>query len=161
MLMNEQRVGDLIKQAEEPKWISSGSLVIEAVGRMCAQLAKGQTPLLLVVQQNNKHQEVLGALTLDSLLTKLEPPSLADEKELPIFWQGQLTEQARELFSKEVDTVMVELKHALNHNSTLMEALHLMNSRGTSILVVVKEDQMVGVLTRSHLTRQILSLAGC
>ena len=159
--MTEQRVGDLIKELKEPSWILSGSLVIEAIGRMCGQLDKGETPLLLVVRQNKDHREVLGALTLDRLLTKLEPPTLTDERELPIFWQGQLTEQARELFNQEVDLVMEELKHALTYNSTLMEALHLMNSRNTGILVVVDEEQMLGLLTRQHLTRQILSLAGC
>ena len=159
--MDEPRVGEFVKELEEAQWISSGSLVIEALGRMCGQIAKGQVPLLLVVRQNNQHREVLGALTLDSLMTKLEPTTLSDEKELPIFWQGQLTEQARELFSKEVDSVMEELQHALNHNSTLMEALHLMNARNTGILVVVNEEQMVGLLTRQHLLRQILGLAGC
>jgi CBS domain-containing protein len=159
--MKEQRVGDLIKEVEEPKWILSGSLVIEALGRMCRQMDKGEAPLLLVVRQKNFHREAMGAITLDGLLSKLEPPAYSKELELPIFWQGQLSEEARALFSKEVDSVMEELKHALNQNSTLMEALHLMNSRGTSILVVVDEDQMVGLLTRQHLTRQILNLAGC
>lgn len=115
---------------------------------------------MLVVRQKADHREILGMVTLDEILAKLEPTAWSTESDVPIFWQGQLTEQARELFRKEVDTVMIEPEYALNHNSTLMEALHLMNSRDARVLVVIDGDRVVGMLTRQHLQKEIISLAG-
>jgi CBS domain-containing protein len=53
----------------------------------------------------------------------------------------------------------VEPEYALNRNSTLMEALHLMNSRGARILVVVDGDLVVGLITRRRLHGEIINLA--
>lgn len=158
--MQEKRVGDLIKGVKEPVWINSGSLIVEAVSLLGRQLAQGGADFLLVVRQKKDHREILGMITLNEIIAKLEPPALSDESGLPIFWQGQLTEQARELFGKEVDTVMVEPEYALNRNSTLMEALYLMNSRDTRILVVVSGNQVLGLLTREHLLKEIIRLTG-
>ena len=157
--MNEPRVGDIASGLREPDWIPGGSLIIEAVERLGRQLDQGRTGLLLVIGQQEDQREILGAVTMDCILAKLEPPALAGEEDLPIFWQGQLTEQARELFSQEVDSVMVEPGLALNSSSTLMEALHLMNARKAEMLVVVNEGRVVGVLTRRRLYRAIIRAA--
>ncbi len=158
--MPERRVGELVKEAKDPDWINSGSLIVEAVNLLGRQLAQGGPGFLLVVRQKADHREILGMVTLDEILAKLEPTAWSTESDVPIFWQGQLTEQARELFRKEVDTVMIEPEYALNHNSTLMEALHLMNSRNARMLVVIDGDRVVGMLTRQHLENEIISLAG-
>ena len=158
--MNEPRVGDIAPRLREPDWIASGSLVIEAIDRLGRQLDQGRTGLLLVVHSQKDRREILGAVTLKAILAKLEPPALAGEEELPIFWQGQLTEQARELFNQEVvDSVMVEPGPVLNSSSTLMEALHLMNSRQAKMLVVVNGGQVVGLLTRRRLYKEIVRAA--
>lgn len=155
----EKRVGDLVREAGEPGLINSGSLIVEAVTRLGRRIAQGEPGLLLVTRRKDNQREVLGTVTLDGILSHLEPPNLSEENELPIFWEGQLGEQARRLFSREVDVVMVEPELALNQRSTLMEALHLMNSKDARVLVVVDDDQVVGLLTREHLYRQIVELA--
>ena len=157
--MQEKRVGDLVSEVKDLDWIKSGSLVGEAAGLLGRQSDRGGPGLLLVARQNKNNREILGMVTLDDILSKVEPPALAEESDLPIFWQGQFAEQVRELFKRQVDAVMVEPEYALNRNSTLMEALHLMNSRGARILVVVDGDLVVGLITRRRLHGEIINLA--
>ncbi len=155
----EKRVGDLLMEIEQLDSVASGTTLGEAVGLLGRQAAPGNPGFVLVVNDNPQGREILGTITLGDILSEVEPPTKAPDVEMPIFWQGQFKEQARKLFTREVDALMVPLEHALNKSSTLMEALHIMNTCRCDILVVMDGESVGGVLTREQLCQEIITAA--
>ena len=154
--MPEKRVGELLRDIREIDWVYPGTPLRQAVELLGRQQQNQGPGFVLVVRDHQQNREILGTVTLADILTRLEPPSLSDEGDIPIFWQGQFREAARQLLTGEVTQVMVPPEHALNRNSTLMEALHVMNSRDSKILVVMEGEAVVGLISREHLCREIV-----
>lgn len=153
--MSEKRVSQLFIPVEQVPWIGPHEPVEEAVRRLEGQGPEG---FLLVVSQDDRRQEILGSLGLAEVLRRMEPPEAAGG-DIPIFWQGQFQDQARQVFRRPVEEVMSPLKHALNRGSTLMEALHLMNRKDASLLIVMQGEEVVGVLPRSLLMEELVAAA--
>lgn len=156
--MSEKRVSQLVQKIEEVEWVGPHTPVREAVRRLGRQRRRGCEGVLLVVSQDQGGEEILGTLSLEDILAKLEPsPPQGDD--LPIFWQGQFQDRLRMALQGKVEEYMSPLRHALNQGSTLMEALHLMNLKKTRLLVVMQGESVVGILTREHLVREVVALA--
>ena len=156
--MSEKRVSQLLQKIEEVEWVGPHTPVAEAVRRLGRQRRRGCEGVLLVVSREQGEEEVLGTLSLEDVLARLEPPPPQGD-DLPIFWQGQFQDRLRLALEGRVEDYMSPLRHALNQGGTLMEALHLMNLHQTRLLVVMQGESVVGILTREHLVREVVALA--
>ncbi len=153
--MSEKRVSQLLIPVAQVPWIGPHQPVEEAVRRLAEQGPEG---FLLVVSRDDRRREILGSLGLGEVLRRMEPPETAGG-DIPIFWQGQFQDQARQVFRLPVEEVMSPLEHALNRGSTLMEALHLMNRKDARLLIVMQGEAVVGVLPRGLLMKELVAAA--
>ncbi|MCB2185360.1 MAG: CBS domain-containing protein [Deltaproteobacteria bacterium] len=149
----EKRVSDLILDVNQVAWIEPQTPILEAVRKLRQQLAAGGPGFLLVVNQD----EILGTISLTDVLLHIEPPaSLAED--IPIFWQGQFEDLTKKFLGQPVAEAVQPLSHALNQGGTLMEALHLMNSKGVELVIAMQGGQVAGLLSRDRLLQEILGL---
>ncbi len=154
--MQEKRVRDLLLRLQDLPWIEPQSPIRRAVAQLGRLQRQGKTALLLVVRREQR--EILGTLSPGDILGRIEPPSFSGEG-VPIFWQGQFQDQAGSLLERPVAEAMSPLVHALNQNSTLMEALHLMNSKGAHLLIAMQGEEVAGLILREHLYQALWELA--
>jgi CBS domain-containing protein len=134
--MSEKRIKDLMLDVLALERISPQTKVAEAV-KLLNEKQKGRCPSsLLVVDEAEDEEEILGMLTIDDIIAHMEFSTKATE-ELPIFWQGQFLEECE----------------------ILMEAVHLMTSHKIDWLPVVEGESVVGILLKEDLFKEIVAAA--
>lgn len=132
--------------------------VAEAV-RMLREKWQSLCPaFLLVVDKIHDKEEILGMLSMDDILGHMEP-SMESMEELPIFWQGQFREECEAVLEKQASEVMLQVTHVIHQSGTLMEALHLMNSGKVDWLPVVDKGEVVGILLKEDLFKEVVAVA--
>ena len=156
--MREKRVKDLMLDLGTLEHISPETKVAEAV-RMLREKWQSLCPaFLLVVDEIRNKEEILGVLSMDDILSHMQP-SAEPMEELPIFWQGQFHEECEAILEKQAGEVMLQVTHVIHQSGTLMEALHLTNSGKVDWLPVVEKGEVVGILIKEDLFKEVVAMA--
>ena len=113
---------------------------------------------VLVVDEIEKKEEILGMLSLNDVLRHLESSS-GPVDELPIFWQGQFLDECESVLNMSAGEIMSPVALVIKQNCTLTEAVHLMYSRCVDWLPVVEGEQVVGVLLKEALIGEVVAVA--
>jgi len=113
---------------------------------------------LLVVDEVEDKEEILGILSIDDILAHMESSTKATE-ELPIFWQGQFLEECDVILERPGSEIMSPVTHVIHQSGTLMEAVHLMTSHKIDWLPVVEGESVVGILLKEDLFKEIVEAA--
>jgi CBS domain-containing protein len=95
---------------------------------------------------------------VNDVFRKLEPAAHFME-ELPIFWQGQFHQECQAALERSTGEIMSPVSRAIHQSGTLMEAVHLMNSGGIDWLPVVEGGDVVGILLKDDLFREVVAVA--
>ncbi|MBE9581420.1 MAG: CBS domain-containing protein, partial [Proteobacteria bacterium] len=118
---------------------------------------RGKVPrFLLVVDKVGDKEEILGVVSVDEVLGRMEP-SAGSMEELPIFWQGQFYQECESLFERTSSEIMSPVTRVIHQSGTLMEAVHLMNSGKFDWLPVVEGEDVVGILLKEDLFKEVLA----
>jgi CBS domain containing-hemolysin-like protein len=157
--MSEKRVRDLLQPIDDFPWVPPEATLAEAVSALGRSGETRGPGLVLVVREDGAAREIIGTISLDEVLTGMVPPQKSTD-DLPIFWEGQFQEQARNLLASQAARVMTAPQQALSLTSTLMEALHLMNSTGVNLLFVMRGAAVEGLLLKERLYPEIIRQAG-
>lgn len=157
--MQEKRVGEILAEVREIDCLDPESSLAEAVGILTRQRKENGPGFVLVVRNTGSGREVIGTVTLCDVLARLESALATPESDIPIFWQGQFFDQVGQLLDDKVTKAMVAPEEALSKKSTLMEALHVMNSCGNQVLVVMDDNCVVGFLSREQLCLELINAA--
>lgn len=151
----EKRIRDLMRELGSLEWVSPQTRVSEAVKALNGKQKAGGPLSLLVVGEKKDNREILGMLSANDLLCHIQPFTGSME-ELPIFWQGQFQEECQAIMERPAAEIMSPVTHVIHEGGTLMEAVHLMNSEATDWLPVVEGGEVVGILFKHDLFREIL-----
>jgi CBS domain-containing protein len=68
------------------------------------------------------------------------------QKTGPIFWEGQLAAECEEAIKKSVKEIMTPLKGYIKDEELIMEAIFLLNEYRVSLLPVVRQDEVAGLI---------------
>jgi CBS domain-containing protein len=156
--MSEKRIKDLMLDVLALERISPQTKVAEAV-KVLNERHKSRCPSsLLVVDEVEDKEEILGILSIDDILAHMESSTKATE-ELPIFWQGQFLEECDVILERPGSEIMSPVTHVIHQSGTLMEAVHLMTSHKIDWLPVVEGESVVGILLKEDLFKEIVEAA--
>ena len=156
--MSEKRIKDLMLDVLALERISPQTKVAEAV-KLLNEKQKGRCPSsLLVVDEVEDEEEILGMLSIDDIIAHMEFSTKATE-ELPIFWQGQFLEECEVILKRPGSEIMSPVTHVIHQSGTLMEAVHLMTSHKIDWLPVVEGESVVGILLKEDLFKEIVAAA--
>jgi len=138
--------------------ISPQTKVAEAVMALAEKRSGTDPSFLLVIEESENKEEILGMLSIDNILERIEPPAnpMEDMEDIPIFWQGQFLAECEAILDRLVSEIMSPVIYVTHKNGTLMEALHLMNSKKVDSLAVVQGEDVVGILLKEDLFKEIL-----
>ncbi|MCD4754303.1 MAG: CBS domain-containing protein [Deltaproteobacteria bacterium] len=157
--MSEKRIKDLMLDVLALERISPQTKVIEAVKVLNERHKSSRCPSsLLVVDEVEDKEEILGMLSIDDILAHMESSTKAIE-ELPIFWQGQFLEECEVILERPGSEIMSPVTHVIHQSGTLMEAVHLMTSHKIDWLPVVEGESVVGILLKEDLFKEIVAAA--
>jgi CBS domain-containing protein len=156
--MREKRIKDLMLDVGTLEHISPETKVAEAVRMLREKWQRLCPAFLLVVDEIHNKEEILGLLSMDDILSHMEP-STESMEELPIFWQGQFREECKAILEKQAGEVMLQVTHVIHQNGTLMEALHLTNSGKVDWLPVVERGEVVGIFLKEDLFKEVVAAA--
>lgn len=154
--MPEKRIQDLMLDLSTLERISPQTRLAEAVKRLDEKRHGLCCPFLLVVDEVDNKEEVLGMISVDDVLGHMEPSTKSME-ELPIFWQGQFREECEAILERPTAEIMSPVTRVIHQRGTLMEAVHLMNSVRIDWLPVVEGGEVVGILFREDLFKEVLA----
>jgi CBS domain-containing protein len=154
--MPEKRIQDLMLDLGTLERISPQTRLAEAVKRLDEKRHSLCPPFLLVVDEVENKEEVLGMLSMDDVLGHMEP-STESMEELPIFWQGQFREECEVIIERPAAEIMSPVTRVIDQRGTLMEAVHLMNSVKIDWLPVVEGGEVVGILLKEDLFKEVLA----
>lgn len=157
-ITRRKRIKDLMLDLVSIERISPHTKVAEAVKLLDDSRKSGYPSCLLVVDEVEDEEEILGMLSIDDILTHMEPSTKSME-DLPIFWRGQFWEECETILQKPAVEVMSPVTLVIHESGTLIEAVHLMNSGEVDWLPVVKGEDVVGILFKEHLYGEILAAA--
>ena len=138
--------------------ISPETKLAEAVRMLKGKWHSLCSAFLLVVDEIHNKEEILGVLSMDDILSHMEPPTESME-ELPIFWQGQFREECEAILEKQASEVMLQVTHVIHQSGTLMEALHLTNSGKINWLPVIEKGEVVGILHKEDLFKEVIAVS--
>jgi CBS domain-containing protein len=156
--MPEKRIKDLMLDVLALERISPQTKVAEAVIKLLNEKQKIRRPSsLLVVDEVENREEILGMLSIDDILAHMES-SIKAVEELPIFWQGQFLEECKVILDRRGSEIMSPVMHVVHQNGTLMEAVHLINSYKIDWLPVVEGKNVVGILFKEDLFKEIVAV---
>jgi CBS domain-containing protein len=110
---------------------------------------------LLVVDEIDNKEEIVGMLSMDDVLGRME--SSGQSEELPIFWQGQFQQECETILEKATGEIMSPVTHVIHQSGTLMEAVHLMNLGRTDWLPVLEGGDVVGLLLKDDLFKEVVA----
>jgi len=153
-----KRIKDLMLDVNSLKRVSPQAEVIEAVKLLDELRQSGRSQFLLVADEAENKEEILGRLSIDDILAQMEPSTMTME-ELPIFWQSQFWEECEDILQKPIGSIMSPVKHVIHQSATLIEAVHLMNSGRVDWLPVVERGNVVGILFKEDLFNEVLAAA--
>ncbi len=154
--MPEKRIRDIMLELDSFQRISPRRKALDAV-KMLGKRARGKVPrFLLVVDKVGDKEEILGVVSVDDVLGRMEP-STGSMEELPIFWQGQFYQECESLFERTSSEIMSPVTRVIHQSGTLMEAVHLMNSGKFDWLPVVEGEDVVGILLKEDLFKEVLA----
>jgi CBS domain-containing protein len=156
--MREKRIKDLMLNIERFQRISPQIKVAEAVRALAEKRSGTGPPLLLIVEESGNKEEIVGILSIDNILSCIKPPPNPME-DIPIFWQGQFRAECEAILERLVSEIMSPVICVTHESGTLMEALHLMNSKKADSLAVVQGEDVVGVLSKEDLFEEVLQVA--
>jgi CBS domain-containing protein len=153
--MPEKRIKDLMLDPASFDRIFFHTKVSEAV-RMIDEKKRSRSPsFLLVVDEAENKEEILGMLSMNDVLYHMGSSAQSME-ELPIFWRGQFQEECEALLKSTTGEIMSPVTLVIDQNGTLMEAVHLVNSEMIDWLPVVEGEDVVGILLKEDLFREVL-----
>ena len=154
--MPEKRIKDLLLELGSLQRISPHTKVADAV-KMLDEKRQSRSPsFLLVVDEVEKNEEILGMLSVNDIFGHMEP-STESMEELPIFWQGQFREECEAILERTTSEIMSPVTHVIHQSGTLMEAVHLMNSGRIDWLPVVEGEDVVGIIFRENLFSELVA----
>lgn len=156
-MMPEKRIKDLMLELRALQSISPRTKVADAV-KILSEKGQSTPWYLLVVDEAENKEEILGMLSVDEILGHMEP-STESMEELPIFWQGQFQEECQTILARTTGEIMSPVTHVIHQSGTLMEAVHLMNSAKIGWLPVVEGENVVGILFKKNLFSEFASVA--
>ncbi|MBW2319113.1 MAG: CBS domain-containing protein [Deltaproteobacteria bacterium] len=156
--MSEKRIKDLMFDPDAFTHISPKAKVAEAV-KVLSEKWHSQLPaFVLVVDESENKEEILGMLSPDNVLGHMESSAeLVDE--LPIFWQGQFHEECEVILDSPIVDIMSSVTRVIHESGTLTEAVHLMNLQGINWLPVVADEEVVGILLKEALLKEVFAVA--
>ena len=154
----ENRIKDLMVHLKALQHISPQKKAMEGVSLLGEQGHMSKVPFVLVVDNAQSNEEIVGTLSLDNILDRIESAEQPVE-ELPIFWQGQFHEECVAVLERPVEEVMSPVTHVIRQSGTLTEAVHLMNSRCLDWLPVVEGEEVVGILLKEALLQEVFAIA--
>jgi CBS domain-containing protein len=154
----EKRIKDLMIHLAALRQISPQKKAMEGVKAVAEGSDGLALPFVLVVDNVDGKEEILGILSLDDVLKHMESAAEPME-ELPIFWQGQFREECTAVLDKAAGEVMSPVTHVIHQSGTLTEAVHLMNSKCLDWLPVVEGEEVVGILLKEALLQEVLGAA--
>ena len=154
--MPEKRVRDIMLELDSFQRILPRTKALDAV-KMLGKRARGKIPqFLLVVDKVGDKEEILGVVSVDDVLGRMEP-STESMEELPIFWQGQFYQECESLFERTSSEIMSPVTRVIHQSGTLMEAVHIMNFGKFDWLSVVEGEDVVGILLKEDLFKEVLA----
>jgi CBS domain-containing protein len=157
-IIPQKRIKDLMLNLRALGRISPRAQVAEAV-KSLDERRRIRSPLfLLVVEEVDNKEEILGKVSIDEILSQIEPSTVTRE-ELPIFWQSQFWEECEDIMQKTTNSIMSPVTHVIHQSGTLIEAVHLMNSSKIDWLPVVEGGEVVGILFKEDLFNEVLAAA--
>jgi CBS domain-containing protein len=154
----EKRIKDLMIHLGTLKKLSPQKKAMDGVRVLQDQREDPFIPVVLIVDKVDDKEEIVGILSLDDILKRMESATEPME-ELPIFWHGQFQEECIAVLDRPAGEVMSPVTHVIHRSGTLTEAVHLMNSKGLDWLPVVEGDVVVGVLLKEALLQEVLAVA--
>jgi CBS domain-containing protein len=154
----EKRIKDLMIHLGTLRQLSPQKKAIDGVRVLDDEREGPVIPFVLVVDNVGHKEEIVGVLSLDDVLKRMESASQPTE-ELPIFWQGQFQEECMAVLDRPANEVMSPVTHVIHQSGTLTEAVHLMNSKNLDWLPVVEGDVVVGILLRQALLQEVFAVA--
>ncbi|NVM21904.1 MAG: CBS domain-containing protein [Desulfobacterales bacterium] len=156
-VMLEKRIKDLMLDLGTLERISPQTKVSEAVKVLSEKRQTRCPSFLLVVDEAEIEEKILGMLSIDDVLAHMEPSTMSME-ELPIFWRGQFREECEAILERSASEIMSPVTHVIHQSGTLMEAVHLMNSSRIDWLPVVEGEDVVGILFREELFNGVVEV---
>ena len=157
-IIPKKRIKDLMLDLGTLERISPQTKVGEAVKILDERRQSGSPLFLLVVDEVENEEEILGTLSSNDILANMEPSTKSME-ELPIFWQGQFWEECEAILERPTGEIMSPVTHVIHQSGTLIEAVHLMNSGKIDWLPVVEAGNVVGILFKEDLFNEVLAAA--
>jgi CBS domain-containing protein len=157
-VIHKKRIRDLMLDISILERIGPQIKVAEAVKILDERHKRGYPLFLLVVNESGNQEEILGILSIDDILAQMEPSTRSME-ELPIFWQGQFWEECEAIMQRPTCEIMSPVTYVIHQSGTLIEAVHLMNSGRIDWLPVVDGGDVVGILFKQDLSKEILAAA--
>lgn len=139
--------------------ISHRARIEQALARLERRGSGDPPECLLVLGQASEQEELLGTVSVNDVLAGVEK-RIQFRDEVPIFWQGQFLECAREVLQEPVERIMRPIPCVINRSAPLMEALYLMNANAMENIIVVEGESAVGLLTLRDLSRFLGRLGG-
>lgn len=109
---------------------------------------------------------LVGFLSIIDLIQALRPaylsaakPSTADSMQYsPMFWEGLFTTQAKALANKKVGDIMSDAPLAVDQGMNLMETANIMFTSQLRRLVVIDDQQIVGVVREQEIFFEIANI---
>ncbi len=154
----EKRIRDLMIRLDSLLRIPPQTKVMEGVRVLGQKWETRFPPFVLVADEIENKEEILGMLSLDDVLGHMESSSEPVD-ELPIFWQGQFREECEAVLERPAGEIMSPVTHVIHQKGTLTEAVHLMHSRCVDWIPVVEGEQVVGVLLKEALIGEVVAVA--
>jgi CBS domain-containing protein len=154
----ERRIRDLMIQLESLKQISPNQRAMEGVKALDDGSGDALLPFVLVVNNAQDKEQIVGILSLDDILKHMESATEPLD-ELPIFWQGQFREECLAVLDQPAEKVMSPVTHVIHQSGTLTEAVHLMNSKHLDWLPVVEGEDVVGIILKEALLSEVLAVS--
>ncbi len=148
--MQELGIAELMREIGAVPRISHRDRVERALARLVRGGTEASPGCLLVLGEGGKSEELLGTVSIRDILGGVEK-RIQFREEVPIFWQGQFLESAREILQDPVERIMRPIPCVISRSAPLMEALYLMNTNAMENIIVVEGETAVGLLALQDL----------
>jgi len=156
----ERLAGDVMIRIDDCISVTEDKTVKEAIEQIMRSFegsGSGHFPIL-VFDKNNR--ELTGILSIHDLIRALRPaylsapkPSIADSARYSdLFWAGLFTAQTQSLANKKVgEVISSEAPPTADESTSLMELANLMQTQGSSRVVITGMGKIIGVVREQEL----------
>lgn len=160
--MNDKLVQDIMVPLEEYPCIPESHTLRDAVMEMGIQILRKKQATLprVVLVFDDRHSELLGMLRRRDIMRGLEPRFMATgsldyqrklftvemDPNLSELSYDKMTARIRTRANRLVRDYMIPIKATINHDDHIMKAIYEMVDQNTSLLPVLKDDTVVGVV---------------